>query len=503
MARTSTKTTGIDRFAAMLEPAFPLRMLGFGLIYAWSTCIWDLPLLGAFANGRPLQGDAAWVLSAAITPLACIVGSLVGRTRELAAVRSMFVLGPVLTAAGTLFAVACPYLGGVLQTASVVLAGVGTGVGPVVLILLWACLFARTETGIVETVVPASFVATLLCALAIPSFPPAASVAVVTALPLASGALLLLSKRALDTGSVPREDLGGDVRMGVKRANIARMFLVIFAVYAIGCLLPAASNLEVTAAAETAATIVGMVFAVALSAAIVLFSRRINLEALFRWITVPFVFAIICTALGTLETLALSRVLANVVFTGIEIIMVLYFVRLAQKTGRTSTFFVGIGECAAYAGVLVGYVAQPPIEALLVGGVVDAKTFCLLLVGVFVVVTLLVPRRDATLDAAGADADAETRSPAEPHAAATATAQAAETTAQRRARIARSYGLSNRETEVFLLLAQGRSRPYIRDALILSKNTVATHIRHIYEKLGIHSQQELIDLAEDEPASRL
>ena len=56
---------------------------------------------------------------------------------------------------------------------------------------------------------------------------------------------------------------------------------------------------------------------------------------------------------------------------------------------------------------------------------------------------------------------------------------------------------SNRETEIFLMLAQGRSRPYIRDTLILSKNTVATHIRHIYEKMGIHSQQELIDLAQE------
>ncbi len=63
-------------------------------------------------------------------------------------------------------------------------------------------------------------------------------------------------------------------------------------------------------------------------------------------------------------------------------------------------------------------------------------------------------------------------------------------------RIARSHGLSKRETEIFLLLAQGRSRPHIRDVLVLSKNTVATHVRHIYEKLGIHSQQELIDLAE-------
>ncbi|MCR2034236.1 LuxR C-terminal-related transcriptional regulator [Adlercreutzia mucosicola] len=30
----------------------------------------------------------------------------------------------------------------------------------------------------------------------------------------------------------------------------------------------------------------------------------------------------------------------------------------------------------------------------------------------------------------------------------------------------------------------------------MPKNTVATHIRHTYEKLGIHSQQEPIDLVE-------
>ena len=67
---------------------------------------------------------------------------------------------------------------------------------------------------------------------------------------------------------------------------------------------------------------------------------------------------------------------------------------------------------------------------------------------------------------------------------------------EHRSAVAKSFGLSARETEIFLLLAQGRSRPYIRDSLYLSKNTVATHIRHIYEKLGIHSQQELIDLVE-------
>lgn len=61
----------------------------------------------------------------------------------------------------------------------------------------------------------------------------------------------------------------------------------------------------------------------------------------------------------------------------------------------------------------------------------------------------------------------------------------------------RRYGLSDREAEVAALLAKGRSRPYIREQLFISTNTVATHIKHIYQKLDIHSKEELIDMAND------
>ena len=255
MAGSTAQPRGIDRITASLEPAFPLRMLGFGLIYAWSTCLWDIPLFLPFDDAA-LQTDASWMLSAAITPLACIVGSLIGRSRELATFRSLYVVGPLLTAIGTLCAIAHPLLSGSVQAAAYVVAGVGTGVGPVILILLWTCLFARTETGIVETVVPASFVATLFCAIVVPSFQGGVAVGIVTLLPLASGALLLLSKRALDLGAIPRENVGERRAPGtVKAGNIARMFLVIFAVYGLGCLLPSVSLADVSPRADTGATI--------------------------------------------------------------------------------------------------------------------------------------------------------------------------------------------------------------------------------------------------------
>ena len=57
------------------------------------------------------------------------------------------------------------------------------------------------------------------------------------------------------------------------------------------------------------------------------------------------------------------------------------------------------------------------------------------------------------------------------------------------------FGLTAREREVFVLLAHGRNGRYIMDHLVISRNTAKSHIKHIYSKLGVHSHQELIDLA--------
>ena len=54
--------------------------------------------------------------------------------------------------------------------------------------------------------------------------------------------------------------------------------------------------------------------------------------------------------------------------------------------------------------------------------------------------------------------------------------------------------VTERETEILELVAMGRSAQYIADDLTISYNTVRTHIKHVYEKLNIHSKQGLIDL---------
>lgn len=77
-----------------------------------------------------------------------------------------------------------------------------------------------------------------------------------------------------------------------------------------------------------------------------------------------------------------------------------------------------------------------------------------------------------------------------------AAASPAERLEERCAALAAEFGLTPREAEVFAMLARGRNREYIEEALVVSRNTVKAHVKHIYAKLGIHSHQELIDLVE-------
>lgn len=62
--------------------------------------------------------------------------------------------------------------------------------------------------------------------------------------------------------------------------------------------------------------------------------------------------------------------------------------------------------------------------------------------------------------------------------------------------IAAEHCLTPRETEVFTLLARGRDVGYICEELCISRNTANAHRKAIYAKLGIHSQQELLDAVE-------
>ncbi|HEX3227201.1 MAG TPA: LuxR C-terminal-related transcriptional regulator [Gaiellaceae bacterium] len=61
----------------------------------------------------------------------------------------------------------------------------------------------------------------------------------------------------------------------------------------------------------------------------------------------------------------------------------------------------------------------------------------------------------------------------------------------------RKQGLTPRELEVFELLAQGRSNRSIAETLFISESTAKLHVRHIFEKLGVHSRAEAVAVGDD------
>jgi DNA-binding CsgD family transcriptional regulator len=54
-------------------------------------------------------------------------------------------------------------------------------------------------------------------------------------------------------------------------------------------------------------------------------------------------------------------------------------------------------------------------------------------------------------------------------------------------------GLTVREVEISARLVRGRTQPWIAMDLGISENTVGTHMRHIYQKMGVHNRQDFID----------
>ena len=67
---------------------------------------------------------------------------------------------------------------------------------------------------------------------------------------------------------------------------------------------------------------------------------------------------------------------------------------------------------------------------------------------------------------------------------------------QRCNQAAQTYKLSNREQEILYYLAKGRNAQFIADELNISAYTAKTHVYHIYQKMGINSQQELISIVD-------
>ena len=178
-------------------------------------------------------------------------------------------------------------------------------------------------------------------------------------------------------------------------------------------------------------------------------------------------------------------------YTAQSIIIMLIMANICYRFGVSAIWLFGIERGVRQVVMWLGRMTADAVESQeVLGAMGDMAVALLALVAVVAATTILLSERDLTSRwganflSGGTDSAALARK---------------QELADRCAEIARRYKLSAREEEVLLLLAQHKTVGIIERELVIANGTAKAHVRHIYQKLDIHTRQELFDLLDMEP----
>ena len=520
--RGNVLATGIERFV-------PLRRLGWAFLLAWVFCVFYTGVVDGYAGSLGSWESGAMrsllfsglPVSMSVVMLALIVGfeKRLGSPTEHPA---LFLVAPAATALST------PLLFWTLPdlAATEALFAVGsvlTGFGSGFMWVMWGEYYARITQEEVEFLAPASAVLAAVLVLLVSAMHGWVALAVVTLFPVASGLCLFLAWRDVQGEDAAAEYRGAaecrafeqahrSARAGLPRV-LSSMGRAGFGIL-VACLFVCLEGSFWEAPTKDALSLqavfaVSIVFMLVVSLSATAGPRRVSLSFLYRWMCPVLVLgfaAIVVLGPGAGTYAAyLVAIAARFAFC---LITQMYFARYAVRGAATPVQSYGLGWIFVHLGDLLGVVALAFVEAGVGAGLFDLAQVSGGAVALLVAATMFVLNDDRTFaagalrsSASGGAADAqgdgrtgEADAPVGRDGVDDRDGGGADDLTGRILDLAKRAGLTPRETEVFDLLARGRSIPYVRDALVISKETAATHAKHIYAKLDVHSRQELIDL---------
>ena len=274
------------------------------------------------------------------------------------------------------------------------------------------------------------------------------------------------------TRPAPLQVLGVDVRFP--------LFILVFCI-AFGLMC----SFEIFSPSETAPSSVfdivglrGIVSLVFFVAGLTALAR--HMELLFNACLSFMVFGVVAMTIGlyTNDVQGLTRVFIPIGYAGFDILVWTLIAFYGSTTRTPSLRIIAVAMGAEQAGILGGQL----IGTALGGAANAANNVVLMVLSYLLLIAVMGLARLCTVlwrrqrvDEANAmqvdDAESEGDAAGDAHLD----------------RFADSYGLTNRERDIFALFAEGRSAPYIAEMLVLSENTVKTHLRHAYAKMDVHS----------------
>ncbi|WP_080802521.1 helix-turn-helix transcriptional regulator [Arabiibacter massiliensis] len=456
-------------------PAIPLAFLGLGVYRAWI----EIVFVGSFVKfpAAGVAGHDAFDLVMIATMLVC--AALAKRTGPYFARKPLYGGAGAALVASTccMFAsIAWPELAFALAVPAVALGGWGIAI----VILLWSELYGCLNPFRVALYYSASMIVAALVIYVCRGMAVTWLGAVVAVLPVASLAAVAAGFRALPGDELPSTH--------PTRFSFPWKIVLLMAVYAFAYGLKESSMYQSTFGPHSA-------FGTVAVAAVVFFGviargGKFDFAFIYR-IALPLMVAafLILPNVGVL-TQAASDFCTSASYTAFSILIMLIMANLCYRWGMSAVWLFGLERGVRALFSLVGRQVEAFLNSSTVGlEASDAVVSGLVVVMVVAATMILFSERELSSRwgvafLGGADTPANT-----------AVVKRQEL-ASRCSDLAKQHGLSPREEEVLLLLAQHKTVGSIERELFIANGTAKTHIRHIYRKLDVHSRDELVEKLE-------
>lgn len=491
------------------------RTLGYMLNRTWiTTTFFSVVLFQRYAT-ETMAGTANEVYRSSVMALALFLMAFAALHRPVMALgqrRTFDYLGPALIGVGVALLVPSLAHGQAVDPGPLWASALFTGAGSALVLLALGRRFVGVDVRTCTVDVLWATVGSALLSLVIVYLPFAVALVVEALLPFLCVAALHQVPHAGQEGLEGRSSLGETIspKMLAKLVACAGV---------LGIMTGITRDLYLGSGSATLDQTFQMVnSAVPLVAALVLLggiagARRVDVETLYR----PTVF--VCTVAFALMPLTGGDIAVPfaVVSAGYTLFEVLVWVILSEVASRfqfTSVQVFGFGRAIVLlTGVIAGALIAGLLMRLQPGPALYSAVAAVAIVSISFLRTYVLTSSDLSVfdetevdaesveAAAQGEADPRARTGAESRAGTAGQPGKAAKPGEKKVPFQRKcaiigdyYGLTRRETDVFRLLAAGRNSTRIQEELMISAGTVNTHSHHVFQKLDVHSQQEVIDL---------
>lgn len=452
-----------------------IATLGLGSLWAWSYALFpSAGLTTPFAETSAVLNLPDWFMSLVVGTAVYLVVAFCGRPALFE--RGGALLALLGTAAQTVCAVCMlmPAHPGVLDAASGAAFGAAAG-------LLWPCWF--DVLGAMETE-DSERVFVFALAMITPLFvlmseaPGLVRTTLLFALAFVQlGAYWILVQQR---GQMSRNDISAAkepwpspavLKTQLAHTGVMRMSLCCATAFAFVAFADSCFTYSAIACLEASYWLfsIGMILGAGLLALFIHFSPRIDVFESIRWVFPILAFALVLGMLDQSTPVAVAVMLMALCHIAFEGMTRLGILATAKRSKTAFIQVAALGLASISAGAYVGGM----VFRLCSMWVPDAFVLCAFALAALVALVLILFNGHDSVQKPPAPLPNEALSMI----------------------MAKRYALSPRETEILGYLIEGRSAPFIRDELHISKGTVDTHVRHIYEKTGVSSKQDLITLA--------